>query len=179
MQIQPIQTKVQEFLTQLGPKKITAIALSIIGAIALAASAILAPVATPLTSALLIGGAAVFVSGFFLNFFTHVKNFHESAKGFWSDEGKGLDIVLNFGGKPLDMWAKLSDDHKIVITWNDNQEKVVEFSEIPSMIDLIDNGTQYVYEKITASEWLQQFKNAEVVGFSKKGETTLVKLAFS
>lgn len=184
MQVQPIQSKVQEFLTQLGPKKITAIALNIIGAIALAAAAILAPVATPLTTALLIGGAAVFVSGFFLNFFTHVEK-HEVAKGFWSNEvkdieiGKSLDIVLRFDGKPLDMSASFNEEHKIVITWNETFEKVVEYNEIPPMIELVDNGSKYVYEKISPLEWLQKFKNIDVIGFTKNRETTNVQLVFS
>ncbi|MFN4173593.1 MAG: hypothetical protein ACK4HV_00610 [Parachlamydiaceae bacterium] len=179
MQIQPIQTQVQDYFVQLGPKKITAIALSVLGAVSLAASAFLAPIATPLTSALLIAGAAIFVTGFFLNFFTKENNPHSFAKGFWSNEGKELDIVLNFGGKPLDMTASLNSEHKIVVTWNDTQEKIIDFNEIPSMIDLIDNGTNYVYEKISPAEWLKQFASVEVKGFSKKGDTTRVQFAFN
>lgn len=187
MQVQSIQTfqsRIQDYIAQLGPKKVTAIALNVIGAIALAASAILAPIATTVTTALLIGGASLFVTGFFLNFFTHVES-HEAAKGYWSTDtkdveiGKSLDIVLRFGGKPEDMSASFNADHKIVINWNETQERVIEFNEIPLMINLVDKNSQFFYEKVSPEEWLKNFKKVEVVGFTINKDTTRIQLAFA
>lgn len=180
MQVQSIKSHIQEYFAQFSTQKITAIALNVIGAISLAAAAILAPVAMPITTVLIIGGASIFAAGFFLNFFTNAKEKNESAKGLWGNDGKKLEVALPFDDVPTELnGAEFTEDHKIKIIWNVSEERIVDFSEIPSMIKLIDTNTRFIYEKVAPSEWLKQFSNIVVVGHNVNKENAYVELSFS
>lgn len=178
MFVQAIQSKAHNIISEFKPQKIVAVALTVLGAASLIAASLLAPVATPLTTALLIGGASVFVAGFFLNFFTAIEQVREPAKGIWTNEGRDLDVALSFGADPFDMKASFTDDHKVKITWNDSLERIIEFNEIPAMITLVDKNSRFVYEKTLAADWLKSFTKVAVRGFENNHDTTRVALSF-
>lgn len=152
------------------PTLITALALTILGALITIASPLVGLVITSVAIGLVVLGGILLAAGIGLNFFVSFKK--PEPNGEWLENGTAVRFALELGA-PQDISAKIKEG--IVTLRIDGNEHV--FSQIPHYKHTVIEQGSFIFKKENAEDWLKQFTKVHVEQ-ENAGNTTKLTLHF-
>lgn len=150
---------------------ITALALTVIGAVVAVLSPLAGLIAAPIASlAVLAVGGVILTAGIVVNFFVSFKK--PELEGEWSKDGKTLLLILR-EGEQKNVDVELVDG-EVKVTLDD---RGFTLTNVPHYKHLVHEQDQFVFKKENFKDWISQFKKV-TCGKENAGDTIRLELRF-